>query len=84
MLDLGETKKALILQGLLDYIRQLETAIQRRGWDSNPRYAETYNGFRDRPIQPLSHLSVLQYNNISALFVFLCVVVLMGIGDAGQ
>jgi hypothetical protein len=29
----------------------------RRGWDSNPRYPYGYNGFRDRPIQPLSHLS---------------------------
>ena len=29
----------------------------RRGWDSNPRYPLEYNGFRDRPIQPLSHLS---------------------------
>ena len=31
--------------------------IWRRGWDSNPRYPCGYNGFRDRPIQPLSHLS---------------------------
>jgi hypothetical protein len=30
----------------------------RRGWDSNPRYTCAHNGFRDRPIQPLSHLSV--------------------------
>ncbi len=33
-------------------------AWKRRGWDSNPRctgYA--HNGFRDRPIQPLSHPS---------------------------
>ena len=29
----------------------------RRGWDSNPRYPSGYNDFRDRPIQPLSHLS---------------------------
>ena len=29
----------------------------RRGWDSNPRYACTYNGFRDRPDRPLWHLS---------------------------
>ena len=29
----------------------------RRGWDSNPRYACTYNGFRDRPDRPLRHLS---------------------------
>ena len=29
----------------------------RRGWDSNPREACTSTGFRDRPIQPLWHLS---------------------------
>ncbi len=29
----------------------------RRGRDSNPRGAYAPNGFRDRPIQPLSHLS---------------------------
>jgi hypothetical protein len=40
----------------------------RRGWDSNPRYPQRYNNFRDCPIQPLSHLSVFsaakenQYN----------------------
>ena len=31
--------------------------VWRRGWDSNPRYAYTYNGFRDRPDRPLRHLS---------------------------
>ena len=31
--------------------------IDRRGWDSNPRYAEAYNRFRVCPIQPLWHLS---------------------------
>ncbi len=30
----------------------------RRGWDSNPRYACTHNGFRDRPDRPLRHLSI--------------------------
>ncbi len=30
----------------------------RRGWDSNPRYACTHNGFRDRRLRPLGHLSV--------------------------
>ena len=30
----------------------------RRGWDSNPRTACTVNGFRDRPVRPLRHLSV--------------------------
>src|ERR1043165_603337 len=29
----------------------------RRGWDSNPRYPFGYNGFRDRPLQPLAYLS---------------------------
>ena len=29
----------------------------RRGWDSNPRMACTINGFRDRPVRPLRHLS---------------------------
>lgn len=30
----------------------------RRGRDSNPRYDCSHNGFRDRPIRPLWHLSV--------------------------
>ncbi len=29
----------------------------RRGWDSNPRYVCTHNGFRDRHLRPLGHLS---------------------------
>ena len=29
----------------------------RRERDSNPRYSKEYNGFRDRPIRPLWHLS---------------------------
>ena len=32
----------------------------RRGRDSNPRYAFTHNGFRDRPVQPLRHPSAKQ------------------------
>ena len=35
----------------------LSRACWRRGWDSNPRYACTHNGFRDRPDRPLWHLS---------------------------
>jgi hypothetical protein len=31
--------------------------IWRRGRDSNPRYPQGYNGFRDRPDRPLRHLS---------------------------
>ncbi len=30
----------------------------RRGWDSNPRTGCPVNGFRDRPIRPLWHLSL--------------------------
>jgi hypothetical protein len=32
-------------------------ACWRREWDSNPRYARAYNGFRDRPVRPLRHPS---------------------------
>ncbi len=32
--------------------------VWRRGRDSNPRYSREYNGFRDRPVRPLRHLSV--------------------------
>ena len=31
--------------------------LWRRERDSNPRYRYQYNGFRDRPIRPLWHLS---------------------------
>ena len=30
---------------------------KRRGRDSNPRYSYPHNGFRDRPVRPLRHLS---------------------------
>jgi hypothetical protein len=41
-------------------IRNPRSSIRwRRGWDSNPRNPYGFNGFRDRPIQPLSHLSAL-------------------------
>ena len=32
----------------------------RRGWDSNPRTPYGVNGFRDRPFQPLRHLSAVR------------------------
>ena len=32
----------------------------RREWDSNPRYARAYNGFRDRPVRPLRHPSAVR------------------------
>ena len=35
---------------------------QRRGRDSNPRWTEAHNGFRDRPIQPLWHLPIQPRN----------------------
>src|SRR5438034_10648545 len=31
---------------------------RRTGWDSNPRYPCGHTGFRDRPFQPLTHLSI--------------------------
>src|SRR5437879_7257487 len=40
----------------------------RRERDSNPRYAYAYSGFRDRPIQPLSHLSAGENTRIVAPF----------------
>src|SRR5205807_2064468 len=35
----------------------LFTSLTRTGWDSNPRYPCGHTGFRDRPFQPLTHLS---------------------------
>jgi hypothetical protein len=31
--------------------------VWRRGWDSNPRWTNAHNGFRDRHLRPLGHLS---------------------------
>src|SRR6266581_1594323 len=36
---------------------RLLTRLTRTGWDSNPRYPCGHTGFRDRPFQPLTHLS---------------------------
>src|SRR5206468_4781067 len=36
----------------------LLTRLTRTGWDSNPRYPCGHTGFRDRPFQPLTHLSL--------------------------
>ncbi len=44
-------------QGRSKRFLRLFRASWRRGRDSNPRRACALNGFRDRPIQPLSHLS---------------------------
>ena len=38
----------------------------RRGRDSNPRNAQTLNGFQDRRFQPLSHLS--EHDLLTALW----------------
>ena len=42
--------------------------ISRREWDSNPRSRKQLNGFRDRPIRPLSHLSETQDGSRSAKY----------------
>ena len=39
------------------WIKPLGSNVWRRGRDSNPRTACTVNGFRDRPVRPLRHLS---------------------------
>ncbi len=39
----------------------------RKRWDSNPRYAFTYDGFQDRCLQPLSHASG---NNVIIVYIF--------------
>ena len=44
----AKTKMPRLCETLLDL---------RRERDSNPRYSCPYNGFRDRPIRPLWHLS---------------------------
>ena len=40
--------------------RLLSRQMWRRGWDLNPRWTNAHSGFQDRPIQPLSHPSILQ------------------------
>ncbi len=42
------------------------SSVWRRGWDSNPRSSYPDSSFRDCPIRPLSHLSVM--NRTSAGF----------------
>ena len=56
----------LRLAGRSDGIRFSGVGWWRRGWDSNPRWPEGHNGFRDRPIQPLWHLSAGDYTNGSS------------------
>src|SRR5215471_14854411 len=50
--------------GTADNCRQY--GAKRRGWDSNPRWSYPHSGFRDRPIQPLSHLSAKPKHSILA------------------
>src|SRR6185295_15625547 len=57
------------LSGKLRSFRALPHALVlrwRRERDSNPRYPCGYSGFRDRPIQPLSHLSAGENTRIAA------------------
>src|SRR5258705_5827889 len=57
------------LSGKLRFSRAPCRCFQwRRERDSNPRYAYAYSGFRDRPIQPLSHLSAGENTRIAAAF----------------
>ena len=38
-------------------VNGVQATRRRREWDSNPRCPRGHNGFRDRPIRPLSHPS---------------------------
>ena len=55
---ISKTKAFFIL-----YPSSFLLSVWRRGWDSNPRNPFGLNGFRDRPIQPLSHLSAMRIVN---------------------
>ena len=49
--------------------------LWRRGWDLNPRWSFPHSGFRDRPVQPLQHLSgsndaIFYYGDYSLGFSF--------------
>ncbi len=41
--------------------------FQRRDRDSNPGTSKLVNGFRDRPVRPLRHLSMI-LKNLEAIF----------------
>ena len=56
-------------------------AIWRRGRDSNPRSAQTDNGFQDRRIRPLCHLSGRQILPATSL---LCKEAVSRFGFSGQ
>jgi hypothetical protein len=54
---MGRPRESWLFRYICNPRKHRETGFWRRGWDSNPRYAQTYNGFRDRPDRPLRHLS---------------------------
>src|ERR1017187_8014511 len=53
-----ECMPRLLVSKIYQLYQRIRWKRWRRGWDSNPRYVCTYNGFRDRPDRPLRHLSV--------------------------
>ena len=51
-------KRSNVWQRAVEKLSEIETKKRwRRERDSNPRYPEGYNDFRDRRLRPLSHLS---------------------------
>jgi hypothetical protein len=53
-----------VLRCLRDKLKRSDTADWRRGRDSNPRSpGKEDNGFRDRPVRPLRHLSAFIVSN---------------------
>jgi hypothetical protein len=62
----SKRKKGETLEGFIPLPRAIvgapgrASSVWRRGWDSNPRSSCPDSSFRDCPIRPLSHLSVLQ------------------------
>ena len=48
----------MTIDQMVNYAMERQEKVRRRERGSNPRYSYPYNGFRDRPIQPLWHLSL--------------------------
>src|SRR5439155_13909015 len=42
----------------------IRNSLWRRGWDSNPRWALTHSGFRDRCTNPLCDLSAIKMSEV--------------------
>ena len=61
-----ERRNTLIIGDLQDIHRntreRTKPLVERRGWDSNPRYRCRYTSFPGWPIQPLLHPSGFQRN----------------------